>query len=181
MQPFRASILPIGANTADTLGNAAQERLERLKLWLGFAKFLVGTVALGILTAYINYQIQSRKLDLAQRKEEIASLGNYIKYALDKDIDKRIKFAHYFATLTISEDIGGHWRQYLQDLQNEARAELQSRVQTASVKGATVAARDKLDSLLAQVKKIPISISNSKTFPTLEGEHLRLYELAVVI
>jgi lysozyme family protein len=168
------------AEDPDDNGATPQE-LEKLKLWLGFAKFLVGTVALGLLTAYINYQIQARQLDLAQRKEEIASLGNYIKYALDKDIDQRIKFAHYFATLTISDDISARWRRYLGDLQNEASVELQSRVRQASAQGATPTANTKLESLLAQVQKIPIKILPSRDFAELAGEYLRLYDLAVVI
>lgn len=57
-------------------------------------------------------RLQEQK-DLAERqKAEIQYLGEYLTYALDKDIANRIRFAEYFSTLTVSPALQGRWTTY---------------------------------------------------------------------
>lgn len=51
---------------------------EKLKIWLGFAKFLLGTVFLGLVTTFVNNGIQNREIEL----KEIEQLGKFIDHAL---------------------------------------------------------------------------------------------------
>lgn len=105
-------------------------RLERWKI-VGNVVSVFITVGLGTLgVTLVNSSIQHRQLeqqkaehaaqlklqeqkDLAERqKAEIQYLGEYLTYALDKDIANRIRFAEYFSTLTVSPELQGRWTTY---------------------------------------------------------------------
>ena len=45
---------------------------ERLKIWVGLIKFLVGTVAVGLITTIINAKIQSKELKIKAYEKEQA-------------------------------------------------------------------------------------------------------------
>ena len=105
--------------------------VEKLKIWVGFAKFILGTVAVGGATVYLNAEIQSQtlkseerkfnqRLELDKLKNEQQALGRYVGLALDKDLQKRIRFAHYFSTLTSSKELKSKWDIYLAALRKEA-------------------------------------------------------------
>lgn len=60
---------------------------ERLKIWLGFGKFVLGTVVIGLVAHFINYEIQNRKVELKEaelRREielkETEQLGKFIQH-----------------------------------------------------------------------------------------------------
>lgn len=80
--------------------------------------------------AFINYSYQKSQLELQEKKSEaelklqiekaaadrrqaeMKYLGEFIIYALEDDIDIRIRFAEYFAKLTISKDLRDKWEDY---------------------------------------------------------------------
>jgi hypothetical protein len=104
--------------------NIEMERLkvERLKVYGNIVTVII-TVVLGTLAvAYINWLIQQRQLLLQEKKAndelnlqqdkatsdrqqaEMKYLGEYIKYALDKDQDIRLRFSQYFAKLIMDPE-----------------------------------------------------------------------------
>ncbi|MCP3873036.1 MAG: hypothetical protein GY699_07770 [Desulfobacteraceae bacterium] len=62
---------------------------DNLSLWLGFWKFVLGTVALGIITAVLNHQIQSRQLAAAEKNQEQAYVEKFVVQALDENLARR--------------------------------------------------------------------------------------------
>lgn len=112
-------------------------RVDRLKIYGNIATVII-TVGLGTLgVAIINSAIQGRQLeqqrlesmaqvDLQERKAEadrrqaeMKYLGEYLTFALEDDVNKRIRFAEYFAYLTISEDIQKKWAEYHKNLESK--------------------------------------------------------------
>ncbi|AFY49968.1 hypothetical protein Nos7524_4207 [Nostoc sp. PCC 7524] len=96
--------------------------LEKLKLWLDIGKFVIGTVLLGIFSTVINAQIQYKQIALNQQQIEQQHLSKFIEQAMSDRLIHRIRFAKYFATLTLSEDARGRWQQYYQELDAERQA-----------------------------------------------------------
>ncbi len=108
--------------------------LEKYRIRYGFYKLLLGTFALGIFTSLMTYiikqqeinqkeqlqthqlKIDDRKAEAAVRKLEQAHLGNFIKLALSEDIKVRVRFAHYFKSLTSSDKHRTRWEDYHKEL-----------------------------------------------------------------
>ncbi|BBO16515.1 conserved hypothetical protein [Candidatus Brocadia pituitae] len=116
-------------------------RLERFKVWkeiITVAITVVFGTALGVL---INNKFQNRQLkqqevlrnaelklqenkekaelnlqnakaEAERRQAEMKYLGDFITYALADDHEKRLRFADYFAKLTISADLQKRWETY---------------------------------------------------------------------
>ena len=88
---------------------------DRLNLWLGFGKFFLGTVVLGLVTTFVNNKIQEREIEL----KELDQLGQFMVHALDEDVGKRRRFAQYFARVTRSSELRSGWERYEQLVQKE--------------------------------------------------------------
>ncbi|MCP4005545.1 MAG: hypothetical protein GY725_15250 [bacterium] len=86
---------------------------ERLKLRLGFGRFMFGTVVLGILTATLNWQIQRARLQFEVVSTESAFIAKFIDRALAKDLEQRRDFAEYFVRLTPNPESKERWQDYL--------------------------------------------------------------------
>ncbi|TVM03817.1 MAG: hypothetical protein CV087_03490 [Candidatus Brocadia sp. WS118] len=56
--------------------------------------------------------LQNAKAEAERRQAEMKYLGDFITYALADDHEKRLRFADYFAKLTISEDLQKRWGNY---------------------------------------------------------------------
>lgn len=82
---------------------------ERLKQWLSFAKFFLGTFAIGLITLIANHQIQERELEIKEQE----AIGHFLEQALIKDVAFRRRFAQYFASVTRSDDLRARWKSYL--------------------------------------------------------------------
>lgn len=107
---------------------------ERLQLWLGFIKFILGTFTIGIITTFINYHIQQKEIKLKEIEQQRAielkeqeQLGNFIQHALQEDIGTRKRFAEYFSTVTRSKELRDRWSSYyeiVRDEYNQTKKEL---------------------------------------------------------
>jgi hypothetical protein len=102
-------------------------QLEKLKIWLGFWKFLLGTVVIGLVTTSVNWQIQWYQLKQEREKREQDYLAQFIAQALDENLEKRLRFAHYFSQLTLTHDAKDRWSTYYQDLLLEALGQTERR------------------------------------------------------
>lgn len=95
---------------------AETRRLDRLRLWLGFGKFLLGTVALGVMSAVLNKQIQDRTLAMKEQEQQQEYVKQFVNQALDDNLEKRVRFAHYFSSL-----LSGAWNTYYDGVTAEFR------------------------------------------------------------
>ncbi len=87
-------------------------KLERLKV---YGKIITVLISVGIGTfgvSYINHIIQEKRLEGQLKQEEMKYLGEFLENALVDDYNKRLRFAEYFATLTISPDLQKKWENY---------------------------------------------------------------------
>jgi hypothetical protein len=82
--------------------------IERFKEWIGFSKFLLGTVILGLVATGINYHFQKREIEI----KEMEQLGKYVEHAIDENLAVQKMFADYFATMTTSDELRTRWHEY---------------------------------------------------------------------
>ncbi|MBU0910165.1 MAG: hypothetical protein KJ717_11415 [Proteobacteria bacterium] len=95
-----------------------QEKKTRLQLWLSFWKFFLGSVVIGILSVVLNNQIQSTELKMKAQEQKNEYVSKFLTQAMDDNLDKRVRFAHYFAMLL--ED---KWTGYYKELSEESKKE----------------------------------------------------------
>jgi len=88
---------------------------KKLAIWIGFAKFFLGTFILGLTATYINSQIQSREIEL----KEMERLGQFINHALEEKVGVRLRFSQYFSTVTRSDILRERWKEYNQLVEKE--------------------------------------------------------------
>jgi S1-C subfamily serine protease len=142
-------------NIQEQENSVAQDTLEEKKLrferdkekWNIWSNILTVLITVGIGTygvAHINNVYQERQLKREQilkqkeiellekkaaverQKAEMQYLGNFLKHALVDDVKYRIRFAEYFANLTVSPELRQGWLNYLDILfkeQNELEEE----------------------------------------------------------
>jgi hypothetical protein len=105
-------------------------KLERFKVWGRIITVAITVLFGSVLVALINYSIQDRQLkqqklinenelelqkkkaEAERRQAEMKYLGDFITFALEDDKDKRLRFADYFATLTLSTELKTNWESY---------------------------------------------------------------------
>lgn len=84
------------------------DKQARLNSVFDFLKYVLGTVALGVLTAILSQTIKDRETII----KEIEQIGKYINNAVDPDRDKRIRFASLFAHVTRDSESRALWVDY---------------------------------------------------------------------
>lgn len=90
-----------------------------LKLWLDIGKFVIGTVLLGVFTTMINAEIQDKEIELEKLKADQVHLSQFIDQAMSDRLIDRIRFAQYFAALSLSEESRARWQNYYKQLDDE--------------------------------------------------------------
>lgn len=88
---------------------------ERIKQWFAFARFFLGTFAIGLVTLIANHQIQERELEIKEQE----AIGHFLDQALTKDVAVRRRFAQYFANVTRSDELRERWMSYLNVVESE--------------------------------------------------------------
>lgn len=103
---------------------------------------LVGTAAVGITTAVVNYDIQQGELELkveetrhelqiADRNQEQEYLQQFLEDALSVDIQRRVDFAQYVSSVTMNPEMRKLWVEYHTTLETEltnTRKDLEAKV-----------------------------------------------------
>ena len=119
-------------------------KIERLKVYVNILTVLI-TVGIGTFgVAYMNsayqnrqlnqqkllneaeLQLQEKKAEAERQHAEMKYLGDFLTYALEDDIYKRLRFAEYFRLLTISPELREKWEGYYDNLETSL-AEKQKR------------------------------------------------------
>ena len=96
---------------------------ERLRIWLGFWKWFLSTIVVtgGIAwaTTIINAKQKDTELRIKINQEEKAYLTSFLERAMDDNLEKRFRFAQYFASVTTSDDYKKGWQDYLTAVEAE--------------------------------------------------------------
>ncbi len=116
-------------------------RLERFKVWGKIITVTVSVLFGSVLGTFINISYQNRQLkqqgllnkkelelqqerakaeialqtakaEADQRQAEMKYLGEFVKFALEDNYDRRLRFADYFAALTLSTGLQDNWKGY---------------------------------------------------------------------
>ena len=109
----------------------ADASLDRLKVWIGLSKFVIGTLAVGVLTtvldcSYRNAQLKLQEkqsasaLALQEKQAEFDYLSKFIEHAMDEDLRVRIRLASYMTSVALSDNIKGIWERYHAELLRQA-------------------------------------------------------------
>lgn len=125
---------------------------ERLQTWLGFAKFLLGTFALGLVTTLINNAIQKREVELKEQEQ----VGQFLQHALHEDVGVRRRFAQYFSTVTRSDELRKGWTAYygvVEQEYEEARAEKEKLEAKAAKQDLGAQEREHLNIRIAELER----------------------------
>ena len=133
---------------------------DKLKLWLDFSKFLLGTVVVGLVSLWINSGIETRQVELKEMEE----IGRFVEYALEENVGVRMRFAQYFSTVVRSEELRERWEAYSElveteftETQEQAVA-LDEAIERGDYAGAGLdAAKGELVQLRAELKVSPRS------------------------
>jgi hypothetical protein len=88
---------------------------NRLGIWLSFVRFLLGTIAIGIVSIAINAKFQEREITLKEQEH----LAKFVDTALTKDLGPRLLMAGYFAKVTQSSGLKEGWKAYLATLEDD--------------------------------------------------------------
>jgi Family of unknown function (DUF5675) len=125
---------------------------ERLKIWLGFGKFLLGTFAIGLVTTLVNSAIQEREVEIKEQEQ----VGHFLQHALQEDVGVRRRFAQYFATVTRSDQLRKGWASYFKLIETEyqekrkEKTELEARAQNATIDAQE---RERLSARIAELER----------------------------
>ncbi len=82
---------------------------EILEIWIGLAKFFLGTVVVGLITFWVNSGFKDREIALTEQHY----LANFKDEALSQDVEVRKRLAEYFSRVTISDEARARWADYL--------------------------------------------------------------------
>ena len=155
-----------------------ESRLKELSEKYSFWKFVLGSVAVAIITAFLNFQIKDQQLNLenvrkaqeieilakqkeselqlAKAKNEGEFLAKFIEQALDINLEARIRFSHYFSSLVDPEGQKNRWEEYHTTLLATATNEAKKK-EAATAVIATVAAQRATATTKAEVTGIYVA------------------------
>jgi hypothetical protein len=92
-----------------TSGKQESVSLDRLKLFLDFAKWFVGSVVIGLITFFLSWGLKERSQGLAEMKE----YSKHINMIVSADsLDQKYRLAQFFSSVTVSDDLRDGWKRY---------------------------------------------------------------------
>ncbi|MBC8554546.1 MAG: DUF1566 domain-containing protein [Candidatus Brocadiales bacterium] len=170
-------------------------KLERFKIWGRIITAAITVVFGSAIAAYINYQIQTRQLDQQvllnnkelelqkkkaeadislqearaeadRRQAEMKYLGEFTTFALEDDYNKRLRFADYFAELTLSDELKTNWQNYRQGLVDKQKEFEDTKVLLAKAKEEkNVKKVEELTTMVVQQQAQLVSIRDNPEVP----------------
>jgi hypothetical protein len=117
-------------------GETAEQRQARLNSVFTLLQFILGTVAIGILTALLTQSLKEREQILKDREEvskETEEIGKLITYALSADGEARGRFANLFAHLTRDPNYRKQWIKYYEDINSEIETKKKTNLETVTL------------------------------------------------
>lgn len=110
------------------------ERFQaKLNFWKGIIVSGVVALVLGGTSTVLNYQISHREIELkreenkreaimARQLAENEYLAKFVEEALGENLERRVRFAQYFATLTGEGDSRDRWQKYFEAVKGDFAA-----------------------------------------------------------
>lgn len=109
--------------TEITIKDLPADRLEalfRLQQRNGLWKWVIGTVGLTLITSAAAWYFQNREVRLEEvrsaHEQRIAELvferqylAEFVEYALAENLTSRIRFAHYFKSVSTNQGLADKW------------------------------------------------------------------------
>ena len=96
---------------------------DRLKSWLGFWKWLISSVVvtggISLTTIIIDAKNRSTELQIQINQEEKEYLTRFLDRAMDDNLEKRLRFAQYFAHVSTTNEYKEGWKAYYSLLNDE--------------------------------------------------------------
>ena len=96
---------------------------ERLKLWLSFIKFVLGSFVIGLIALVIKASFQEREIEIKEQQQ----IGKFLDHALQQDIGVRRRFAQYFSKVTRSTEARSRWEEYYEVLNIEYKETIEEK------------------------------------------------------
>ncbi len=137
---------------------------KKLELWLSLLKFVLGTFTIGIITAVINWQIQTREIDLKDKEaefREMERLGEFVQHALAENVAVRKRFSQYFSTVTRSEELRGRWKEYAKLVELEYGVTESKRVELEKIKLELQKALARGETVNSELEKVKSDLSKT--------------------
>ena len=88
---------------------------DKLKLWLEFGKFFLGTFLIGFISMIVKLGFEDRELAIKESEQ----IGQYVEIALREDVGVRKRFAEYFKTVSIAREYRQRWEAYFNIVNRE--------------------------------------------------------------
>lgn len=145
--------------------------IEKLKLYLDFAKFFLASVVVALVTFWVNSGFKDREIAIKEQEY----LAQFKDDALSEDIELRRRLAEYFSKVTVSLDARERWVEYLgllegklsEQKQTEARiALLESQLadETVEVDAQEIArVRNELETERLKAAQLERELTNART------------------
>lgn len=84
------------------------------KSFWDYLKIASGSVLIALVSSFLTHQYNMASLEQKKLEHEMAFMQDFIDVALDDNLERRHRFAHYFSRL-----LGGKWDLYYADLRLE--------------------------------------------------------------
>ncbi|CAB1057947.1 hypothetical protein D1BOALGB6SA_2703 [Olavius sp. associated proteobacterium Delta 1] len=131
----------------------ADAGIEAMRLKLGFAKFIIGTVAVSVLTAVLNWQIQNKRLESEIIAKENEFVAQFITQAIDKDLEMRRDFAEYFTRVSPSKNARERWKSYRTWVADQLQIASKKELEIAQLREEKMKLNEEIASLTASEEK----------------------------
>jgi len=131
----------------------ADAGIEAMRLKLGFAKFIIGTVAVSVLTAVLNWQIQNKRLESEIIAKENEFVAQFISQAIDKDLEMRRDFAEYFTRVSPSENARERWKSYRTWVADQLRIASEKELEIAQLREKKLKLNEEIATLAASTER----------------------------
>jgi len=76
---------------------------NKLKIWLNFWKFFLGSVSVAWISIYLNNRIQESRLDLEAQKIEDTYVQEHLSYYMETGYEHRLELVNFLRYLTIND------------------------------------------------------------------------------
>ena len=155
----------------------ADAGIEAMRLKLGFAKFIIGTVAVSVLTAVLNWQIQNKRLESEIIAKENEFVAQFITQAIDKDLEMRRDFAEYFTRVSPSKNARDRWDSYRTWVARQLQAANEKELEIAQLRET----RARLNEEIASLADSKARLSKAQEYDQIQSKlMIRQQELASI-
>lgn len=143
---------------------------------LDFAKFLLGTVVLGVVSLVINHTIQEKKIDLELNRNEAEHLGKFVgQYLSLTNLDQKKEFLEFMITISYTDPTRSRYSTLLDSVNKKMEKKKQLEEQIMALE------KQISNEMAQQVQSIEKEIVNSQSSPATAEVSQRIEQLDEII